>query len=466
MYLTHLPPSSGISRLGDRVSVTLLGFQRRASGEHAKVVRGQLTAVQPVARSRHACGAIRGREFSRALRRGRGHFLVAAHRRGVHDFSILLVILAGIVGCGGAPSLAEAPGFIPIQELPTVLAARFCAAGGGSALAGMPLLDCVQVAMHGKELRQRLGLVENGRLEYNGAAAATCLTGLTADNEWVILTMLGAFRTSRAGDPLVPADCQQVFRGSISMGGACDDDAECQSGRCWGCPTGICTTPGSLGATCGRQRPCEAGSLCFLGECVADVGLPKGATCTSPEDQLLLTQYNDLWFSHLSCVAPLRCIGTTSGIGECAIRLPDDASCANDWACQQGHSCVAAKCSKPAPHYADLVCGGTMCSLSETCDGVTGKCRVVAAPGSSCAGNELCAGSTCSVDSQTCVPSLACAPSCSLGDCHGGVCSHVTLGSSCSITCPDDGLWPPLTCLDNSCRRGKNPACSFPAVVP
>jgi hypothetical protein len=72
--------------------------------------------------------------------------------------------------------------------------------------------------------------VTGGTIDYDGAAAGTCLAGLTS---W------GTCAQFWAGDSPIPAECDDVFAGTVADGGACMVDLECSGAESW-CNNAVC----------------------------------------------------------------------------------------------------------------------------------------------------------------------------------------------------------------------------------
>ena len=154
---------------------------------------------------------------------------------------VWVLVVAGVACSSPAAPPTDA---LALADLPTALTQKICATGSplGSVAKGAP--ECTREIENGasKLLRQRIALVRLGRLNYDSVAAAACVAGISAENWWRIFANLSAFTTARTGDRAMPAECTHVFGGGLTPGQVCDDDAECQQGRCWGCPTSLRAT--------------------------------------------------------------------------------------------------------------------------------------------------------------------------------------------------------------------------------
>lgn len=304
-------------------------------------------------------------------------------------------------------------------------------------------------------LRERIRLVELGRLQYDGAAAGSCIAAATCENVDAIHQALGGFVAAVKIRAKVPDVCWKVFSGTKQAGQPCDDDAECAQGRCWGKSGAVCMTPSKHGEACGANAPCAIGDLCDAGTCVTDVPLPVGATCANPDDIGAVAYANDFYDTVLTCDVGLRCRGSkTLYAGTCTVTAPDGAKCKAWFNCGMGKDCVGGIC-QPALYLPS--CGtATTCSESEHCDPSNWSCKPWAKPGSVCDASTDCADGQCQPDS-TCSATNLCGSTCPFIKCSGtGVCQIARLGDACASNtdCKGvPGLAPTMLCIDKTCRR-------------
>ncbi len=355
---------------------------------------------------------------------------------------------------------------IALDALPEAIAVLICRAQLGIANPWLQVDECLRFADNEstKDIRDRVALVQAGRVSYDALAAAECLAADDGKNTLQIAYALSGWKAPRAGAASVPPPCLKVFVGTQQMGADCDDDAECAAGRCWGCPTGVCTTGVALGQACGRKAPCAEG-LCFMGTCQTDVALPLGATCVDVANAASVTPSNDIWFTQITCQSPWVCLNAANGLGKCAVGLPAGANCGPQ-PCAADLYCINGHCSIPTAPV--VTCGSTACKLDETCDQTSQKCQQWALPGASCANGEPCAQSTCDPTSKKCAVENSCGPTCQPMQCDKAKgCQLNKLGDPCVDKCKDDDvLSTSLLCAKGVCRRKDNPACTFPPVVP
>ena len=352
-------------------------------------------------------------------------------------------------------------------------------------------------------LLNRLRLAELGRLDYDGVAAAECLAAescATAGN--LMRNWLGGMHIPRPGQVAVAGPCGKIFSGGkVALGTACDDDAECATGRCWGCP-GICRAPVALGAACGSDAPCPDDGVCegtpSNGHVCAPVtALPIGATCS------------DVWACdafYPSCATCDAAGGWCSPAGVCAGPLPAGAACSWPEPCAAGLTCVNGICAAPLPDGAtcatstdcdananecypawggesvgehvykcwhdpnSVPCGATGCPIGTYCFNGTGagKCAPNRKVGAPCTpGIDACDLSFCSLDTNKCTAYKPCAASsCAVALCNAdGSCPNRRLGDACSedSECSDYQLLFNGVCFGGVCRAG-GPACSLPAA--
>eukprot|EP00928_Gymnodinium_smaydae_P067421 TRINITY_DN50385_c0_g1_i1.p1 TRINITY_DN50385_c0_g1~~TRINITY_DN50385_c0_g1_i1.p1 ORF type:complete len:454 (+),score=92.49 TRINITY_DN50385_c0_g1_i1:106-1362(+) len=148
---------------------------------------------------------------------------------------------------------------------------------------------------------------------------------------------------------LVHADCGG---GAICLHGrcetlavdACQEDADCSSGRC---VHGKCHLEAALGSFCLFDKDC-ASDMCIAGECRNHSNLSLGATCT--EDK--------------HCASG-HCVGLQCADKEAAI-IQIGRFCVEDAECESGH-CVEHQCQNSS-----VLANGKLCMLDEEC--ASGHC--------------------------------------------------------------------------------------------
>ena len=360
----------------------------------------------------------------------------------------------------------------------------------------------------------RIRLVELGRLKYDGVAASRCLAAVSC------LTNGGHWATPWTGEPLTlewlggiepesaaAADaggCSAVFfGGQAEVGQACDDDAECTSGRCWGCP-GRCRVPTVADTPCGRNTPCELGMNCLPSRfggfrCVPRRPIAIGGACLPAAQHQW--QHNDglapcapggwcsdatgicealgdlgaLCTSWDQCTPGLACAGSKNP--RCTFPVPVGGICQNTFDCVGNGNgsvqCLPADLSSNGKviqrcwqDAATTPCGTGSCPLGSYCADRTGKgiCATNRQPGASCVpGATGCNLSYCDYDKHVCTTFQHCAsPSCPMEFCENdGSCPAARIGDSCSLN-PDCNYY---ACLDGQCRA-PNAACGYPENTP
>lgn len=182
---------------------------------------------------------------------------------------------------------------------------------------------------------------------YDGAAAASCLAAL-------------ASRCPETNEPLADSACTGVVKGTVGIGGACDDPLACAAGGF--CEeedvdvTGTCVGTASgtaVGEACtDGATTCASGLVCdATGHCNAPKA--EGEPCMDEADcgDGLFCNIEDGGFT---CRA-LPAIGASCGVNGCAAGAYCDgsktcvavkakgASCADDDECSPGH-CIQGLC--------------------------------------------------------------------------------------------------------------------------
>ncbi len=332
-------------------------------------------------------------------------------------------------------------------------------------------------------LRERIRLVEPGRLAYDGTAAAECLAAANCGNVTAITETLSMYRARQVPQGVVPEACQRVFVGQLPLGQPCEDDAECAVGRCWGSPTPTCRQPAAAGGKCGKDLPCAAGTLCAeapWGKCDPIAPLPDGASCVVPSEDNgtsvlcgdtsphwcanFLNYCNDMWCTVPDCGAGSYCAPTADGFGQCVPTLPLGFPC-NVNGCATGGWCPGGVCVPlPLSHWGEP-CGAVICDGTQYCDS-NHVCTQYAHAGESCAGGRACVDTVCMASTTgKCSFDNPCGPSCPPASCReDGHCLAPRIGDACVA----DGdcrvayqVLPILSCVAGSCHRVWNPASTW-----
>lgn len=184
--------------------------------------------------------------------------------------------------------------------------------------------------------RPLIDAVTAGRVRFDAAAAATCLTAMRAATPAVLATCGGPNPRGPAGHVPMYSDlteCSGVFTGTLADAATCTLDQECTSGACApGADLGgpmTCRPTSSAGGECSYDgNGCRAPLICSNGHCVAQGH--EGEAC----DPLTI----------LVCVSPLRCHAAEGAEqGTCVAPSAGGAECAEDYDCASGH-CDSGHC--------------------------------------------------------------------------------------------------------------------------
>lgn len=367
-----------------------------------------------------------------------------------------LVLVVSVVGCSGSTG-GIGGGNVPKEQYNSEVYKAICShfATCGIAKSADTCFKYYQTllgayASVGTNLYDKA--IELGKIKYDGAAAARCLSGYS--NSACSLSAL-----------IVPAaDCRSVYVGQVPVGSACgygqcvpsafcssEVDAKCPgtckarveaggtatspaecvyglvviSGTCSQPPQegSSCSTPGPFGScapgltcsadtktcvkpkiagdTCSTSAPCDIFYTCVSGKCTApgDVGASCGQATAAG----------------LGCKIELHCNNSGTSGGTCAQRLGE------------GNTCIGSECNF------DLRCSKASATATDkTCHKPTplnGPCTTATA--SDCA-----TGLYCSSSSQTCVNQLAEGTTCTSSDvCNFGTCTSGKCVSYLSSIC-------------------------------
>lgn len=345
----------------------------------------------------------------------------------------------GVDGAAGSDGSAVAS--IALADLAAKTAIELCKANFSTCTPADKIpyatqAGCVAAvtAADATDFQEIIDKVNAGKIVYDGAAADACLT-------------LAALHCDDLDFVDGPPVCQTVFKGKAFQGAKCTMNVECASDFCFfgtdNCP-GMCKNRKPLGAACTDNDKCVAGSVCFGGQCVADVPKGVGAGC-SPLTCLdgLYCDSNDTCapLGKLgaacdivgSCEVGLHCIDNGTG-GVCKTMPKKGEPCAPDpWSdastlCAQGLVCFNDGISADVGTCIEKVAIGSPCVNSSACGGWDvhcvgpagqATCQLLSTKGGPCQAADLNFGEWggC-LDPWTCV---------------AGVCSDVpTLGQTCA----------------------------------
>ena len=208
-------------------------------------------------------------------------------------------------------------------------------------------------------------LLDNPKIAYNESATGMCLDEIRA-------------AYTACTDRTRPASraCQQVFVGTVPIGGACSTSDECveKPGGTVFCSHAVCTwnanmteqPRGKLGDGCNATCQSGNGTSSCSGSGVVDGG--SSTTC---------------WVSDgLNCSSGRVCTAV-SGIGQ---------RCSGSYSCVEGAHCQNALCVANAatgPCTSEFDCLGTYCDFTSQ------QCTPLKANGETCSYDDECTGGDC-----------------------------------------------------------------------
>jgi hypothetical protein len=310
---------------------------------------------------------------------------------------------AWLFSCGGGSSSPASGGDIPLAELGPRVTTALCMY---DVRCGVMPDQATCEAAEPADTARLVADVQAGRIVYDGAKAAQCLSAEAS--------AICGFSDDAA---FAAEPCGEIFTGTIAAGGACAYDNECVSQTC--------TTAGN----------CIPGVTCCVGSCQPGVGqLASGAACqplsgASP------------------CPQGSSCQADASGGATCRPLVAAGQPCANFGDCVAG-----AQCDKTGTAPGTCVAfptegqpcdpAGPPCSpASEFCDGATSKCAPRLGVGAACPAGQGCAlYTTCDLTTMKCVAKGA-------------------RGAACAGTASSDCLGG-LECLNGACApRAPEPVC-------
>jgi hypothetical protein len=315
---------------------------------------------------------------------------------------VVLVALAALMvaACGGDDGDG---GSIPIEDVDARAKAAFC-----EWIVGCNFLPdqatCLANTTLG--LAQMIADVGNGKVTYDGDAAASCLASISGQ---------GCTWTSLISDAGGEAEvCLDVFTGTVAESGACFDDEEC-AGDYSTCASG----------TCDPTAQCCAGT-CMAG--TAPTIVPAGGSCQGTTNVECATgTYCDS--STRVCTTQVAAGGTCSDIDSCATGLFCQVKVSG--------STVTRVCGTPAVEGATCdpeIAFGACNRLDNYCDGATLKCTKRKAVGATCTVGQFgddcmvyayCMSGTCALrpgPGQSCTTESGCLSAIGGGGCEDGTC--------------------------------------------
>jgi hypothetical protein len=263
--------------------------------------------------------------------------------------------------------------------------------------------------------------IDAGRIVYDAAQGAACLTGFQALT-CTDLTPGGGFPN--------PAACDAALTGTVAAGGNCYTGDSCQAGYCTSdytqsCP-GTCQPFAQLTQPC-NVVPCAGGLACDFSVTTPVCKTASGLNGACP------------------CQDAYWCDGSGGSPGVCrAFRTAGGACGYFGFECAAGFECVGAGFPTPPGTCQAVVGGGTACGATAPCGAgwvCSGTCTSLPSVGQPCvqgSGGIDCIGGYCpGVPNPTCqaykAPGAACtvAFECASGSCSGSpkVCQPLSCSS-------------------------------------
>ncbi len=325
--------------------------------------------------------------------------------------------------------------------------------------------------------RQRLRLVELGRLQFDGIAAAQCLQAMDCGILAEIVPLGAPHRTNQVQP--APEPCARIFHGALEMGQGCQDDAECATGACWGCP-GTCRAPVARGAKCSVDSVCGVDDTCIDATCEEAAPRGPGQACVTTYG--CTEGYSCLGFPNTS---PNKCVPALKAGDACTFFCDQEwlacvkgkcqqaaigAPCTDGTDCPSGAYCQAdiAGTQRCWPYRSNLEpCGAGACPSVQHCvDAKTITCASMLADGEPCDAPHSICQNVCDAATLHCRAWQVCQdPSCVNCSPDGVTCLDLRVGDPCSgTTCtdadPDMQQIYPMICANGQCAL-RNKACMW-----
>jgi hypothetical protein len=204
------------------------------------------------------------------------------------------------------------------------------------------------------------------------------------------------------------------------------------------CQSGVCAPTAGLGAVCSATTPCEPGSSCTMGRCVAPPVAQLGEDCTS------VPCARGLQCDH--CVGGTPASFCVAGAGVPPVRHHFGCGCMSAADCPSGiGACLHGACVR-RPNVGEACSTDGPTCVAAPCDATSGTCPPVALGGSCGSDRDCASGLVCAFVSSarafTCVHALHLGDACDAavdGECRGSCCDGSTCvsvagrGGSCSV---------------------------------
>lgn len=255
------------------------------------------------------------------------------------------------------------------------------------------------------DVDSEVGSAQAGRATYDAAKAGDCIDSIR-DTGCSVLAVFDALNSS---------SCEQVFTGTVAVGGTCITNVDCAA-------NGRCEHTGGN---------CDPDVSCCMGTCTAGpaINQPVGTTCTSSNN----------------CADGLYCKSATGGgTRSCTARITlENAQCDRQDSCASPLVCTGAEGANPTCRRLPAE-GGTCdpaleiaCNfIFDRCDPTTLKCVRQPSAGQPCQevciGDSSCKAGTCVANVGENAPCGGTNPECSGDlDCDEGTCKKPTPAPVC-----------------------------------
>jgi len=341
-----------------------------------------------------------------------------------------------LAACGGSSDDGGGGSSVSISDLPGAVAKAQCGlyqkCFGDLFQFFSQGEDCVKLneerAKNG-EIGQLQAAVDAGKVKYDGAKAAQCLSDIEGRSCDELTNRLSdACDAAAEGSAAAGESCSYDFdcKGTafcqfqaacpgkcterLAAGASCESDDNCQDGLVCGGSTQACVKPAASGQPCGGgvQPECAPTLLC-----VGDDAQAKQAGTCKAMGEVFAAKAGDpcAYQDGTLCTTDLSCIydAAPPAKGKCGARVGSGAACkrmAVPSMCPTGEYCDAAGTSNDgtckalpgAGQACAKVLGDDRCAPYHRCD--AGKCVGLQANGGPCGDDETCYSETC--QSGTC----------------------------------------------------------------
>jgi len=264
-----------------------------------------------------------------------------------------------------------------------------------------------------------IAAVSRGHIVYDGGAVHECLAALGARS---------CDRTSESARVL-PAACDEFFRGTRTAGQICFLDEECASQQCSGSSAGTCSMGVCIGDTAPVDVEAQVGEACATTSSCVD-----GAYCDTVTDRCttLKTTGTECTLDN-ECAYGLACIGPT-GARVCGALPTVGQGCAADGICRdEGTYCdVTADACKPVGLAGAICTDSSECSPYFPC---AGTCTQGPGLGQACSSSSRCfeAGTFCDFNAGLCAAKKADGAPCDSGpECESDFCDFSASTGTCA----------------------------------